>query len=709
MRRLSLNRKKTEAYLSVLSGLMDANDNDVFIADKNCKLLLANSMAQGHLAEPAPMSCNGSYSALFPGLCASCPNNKSKMQDATPDIELADRGGTYYAIRYRPVRWIDGSQCIAIFARNINIERTIQERLYNLAYIDQLTGVANRRKLKEDMDSIEERIAKGEVTGALAIFDLDFFKTINDNYGHNIGDIMLKRLTGRLESDEAFRGHLYRLGGDEFVFLYADRNGRFGSLTECQAYYENLFNDTLHSYTLPNIDAHCTISMGVCFFPWQGQSYSDILRKADIALYKAKGLGRNRICLFDEAYDTARKLKDIYINVQPILDENGKTFAYELADQTVRDEAHDETLDLNDIDRTMEAIGFDDFESSTKYVINYTSQLLNHAVAKHLPSGKFIIGIKLNYEQSVGDLKKYAELCSLGYSLRLTGVNRRNALPELLALAEYCSFDTMETDESFKRSIFSTYKSIRFIATNVGSPAQFENAKKLGYTLFQGFYFKEPIVVKKTKEIDQLKINYLRLLKLTSTEGHVDFHEIASIISTDVALTYKLLRLLNSAAVGLRNPISSISLAVSYLGEVNLKKWIAMLAVRGVADDKPLELIRVSLIRAHFGELLCNHMKPARNAKHVFLTGLLSLLDVALEKSKDEVFNEISVSIEIQSSILTEEGPYSDIIKFFSDYECGRWDEVSLFIYKNNLTDDTVNNAYLAATKWFSDMLNEIG
>lgn len=236
------------------------------------------------------------------------------------------------------------------------------------------------------------------------------------------------------------------------------------------------------------------------------------------------------------------------------------------------------------------------------------------------------------------------------------------------------------------------------------SSYDFENAKKQGFKLFQGFFFNEPVVMQKTKDISPLKVNYYRLLQLTSSDDYVNFSEIAMVISSDVALSYKLLRPLNSAAVGLRNQISSIDMALAYLGEENLKKWIAMLALRGTASDKPLELVRMSLIRARFAEQLAPHYLPKRNSKHLFLIGLLSLLHIALEKDKEELLSEIPVAQDIRDALLLKNGLYSDILPFFSNCEYANWDEIGHYADEHHLNPKLINDAYIAAVKWYNDL-----
>ena len=185
----------------------------------------------------------------------------------------------------------------------------------------------------------------------------------------------------------------------------------------------------------------------------------------------------------------------------------------------------------------------------------------------------------------------------------------------------------------------------------------------------------------------------------------MNFREISNAISSDVALTYKLLSLLNSAAVGLRN-VSSIAMAVAYLGEESLKKWVAVLALRGIAEDKPIELVRISLIRARFGELLAPHLKVKRDPNQVFMVGMLSLLHIALDKTIDQLLEEIPVSNDIRLSLTEDNGIYSDLLRFYKNYEYANWDEVSRFTEENHMDAQTVTDAYIESVRWYNDLTN---
>lgn len=690
-----------------ISAILDAQDSGILVVDRNCNILLMNAVARNHLENADLLNkCNRGFSEIFPSLCRYCPvcmEEPDGIQSAVYDMK--DKEGSYYSVRYVNIEWIDKTPAIAIFFRNVNAERQMLAKLNSFASIDQLTGVPNRRKLMEDFEAISEKIAKSEIAGIMAIFDMDNFKTINDSYGHGTGDIMLKRLAAYFENDEAFRGHLYRLGGDEFVLLFAVPAEKFSSQDECRNYYSDVLKGALRSYSLPNIEVSCTLSMGASFFPWQGKTFSELLRKADIAMYKAKSNERNQIFYFEEKDDTAKQFKDFFICIQPVLTQDGNTYGYELVDRTQECDDKDGSLNLNEFNRAIDALNLDELESRAVYFISYSNQLLNRAVVKNLPKNKFVVKIQLTDQPVEADFKRYYELDSLGYLMAFSGINQSNVLPEIFRFADYCIFDSGETDDAFRQKTMAMHPSVRFIADGVNSQHEFDTTKKQGYALFQGYFFKRQDLVKKTKELNPLKVNYLRLLKLTSADNSVNFHEISEIISADVALSYKLLHLLNSAAVGMRNTVSSISLALTYLGESSLKKWIAILALRGLSEDKPMELIRLSLIRARFGEMLCHIIMPEQDHKHVFMVGMLSFLDVILEKSRNEVFQEIIVSDDIRDSLLTDNGPFSELVKFFSDYEHADWDEVSSFALKNQLTSDQIIDAYIEAIKWYNNLI----
>ena len=702
------------SILGDISGILDPQDMEIIVVrGKTCEIVFTNARAEERLynEEGSTFTCKAVFSKHFPGLCEKCPyGGKIKSKDDPEPFEITDSSGRSFTVRRSTINWADGKPATIFMMRDITPAKDANERLYALAYTDQLTGVPNRQKLKEDFTEIEEKISRDEnISGIIALFDIDHFKTVNDTYGHNTGDVVLRRLTEHLQGNSYFTDKLYRLGGDEFVFLFTNSTDQFKTHEEMQKYYNDILSTALRSYTLPNIDVQCTLSIGVSFFPKHGYNLSDILRKADIALYQAKAAGRNQIIFFEDHYDTAQKFKDMYINIQPVLLGVGKTYGYELVDRGQSGESEDGVVTLSEFNRTLDALGLNDIENNLHYFIQYSNQLLSPAVLRNLPRDKFIVQLNLTPHITISgqdiqnDILLYNELRSNGYKLAITGISSANPVSELLNIVDYCKFTPLDTNRKRQKILIAKNQRVRFIATDVDTMEDFQTAKEAGFQMFQGYYFNQPVKEKKTKELSPLKFNYLRLMKLSSTEDYMDFREISDVIASDVALSYKLLRILNSAAVGLRN-VSSISNAVAYMGEESLKKWIAVLALRGIAEDKPLELVRMSLIRARFGELLAPGFRIKRNPQQVFMVGMLSLLHIALEVSKEKLLEDIPVAEEIRDSLLSRHGVYSDLLRFYENYEYANWEAVSQFVDENHLDPSVVNDSYIAAVKWYNDL-----
>ncbi|MDR2531956.1 MAG: diguanylate cyclase [Oscillospiraceae bacterium] len=701
-------KQKSTDIESVLSNVLNLPDLNVFtVRGRKCDVIFANITARASLGSDLDMNrgCEMSFAKNYQNLCNNCPFGK-KGGNRSAYFELKDKSGRTYIASCNETDWFDGEPAVVFFTRDITKEKEVSDKLYSLAYLDQLTGIPNRRKLQDDFAALEEIIANNMLCGVVALFDLDNFKTVNDTYGHNTGDLILRRLTEHLQANSAFNGHLYRLGGDEFVLLFSESPEKFGSEKKMLAHYKELISTALCSYTLPNIDVSCTLSIGISIFPRHGLNLSEILRKADIAMYKAKTNGRNQVCIFEDKYDSAQKFKDLFINLQPVLFASRETFGYDLVDRGNDGEGEDSIVSLSGVNRTIDALGLDDIKNDLRFFIAYSSQLMNPFVSKTMPRNKFIIQVNLPDTITKNEIETYLALRKNGFKLALVGLHGSNAVKEVLAFADYGKFNTEKTNMDEQKKIIEENPKIRFIATDIDSQDAYLRAKNAGFGLYQGFFFSQnqPEMTRKTKDMSPMKVNYLHLLKHSSTDGYMDFNEISTIISCDVALTYKLLRILNSAAVGLRN-VSSVSMAVAYLGEENLKQWIAVLALRGIAEDQPMELVRMSLIRARFGELLAPHFYVKQEPKKIFMVGLLSLLHVAFEMPKAELLEEMPVSQEIRDSLLTNEGVYSALLRFYENYEYANWDDVSTFIETNKLNSQVVNDSYIAATKWYNDLI----
>lgn len=168
---------------------------------------------------------------------------------------------------------------------------------YNeLAMRDPLTGLFNRRQLENSLEREAATVNRGQHDNiALVMIDLDGFKPINDKYGHEIGDIVLRRVATRLTEGARINDTIARIGGDEFTLICPDLRNRENADAFCQRLLDSL-NRPIQTHVGPvNIGA----SIGVAFYPDHAKNVDDLIRVADKTMYAAKNTGRNCYICFE--------------------------------------------------------------------------------------------------------------------------------------------------------------------------------------------------------------------------------------------------------------------------------------------------------------------------------------------------------------------------------------------------------------------------
>ena len=189
-------------------------------------------------------------------------------------------------------------QNIAKLVSTALIRRKNEQIIQNMALTDQLTKLKNRHSLEACLGKIISDARKFGQSGYVFFIDMDDFKIINDGYGHNYGDIILKEFATFLENDFGHIGDIFRFGGDEFVIILPPQNA---------ASIDHIINGLLSRAQSPWVvidkSFYCTLSIGIASFPDGSTSSGDIIKKADIAMYQAKRVGKNRYVFYSDKLD----------------------------------------------------------------------------------------------------------------------------------------------------------------------------------------------------------------------------------------------------------------------------------------------------------------------------------------------------------------------------------------------------------------------
>ena len=229
------------------------------------------------------------------------------------------------------------------------------------------------------------------------------------------------------------------------------------------------------------------------------------------------------------------------------------------------------------------------------------------------------------------------------------------------------------------------------VATEVGDYAAFERCKALGFTYFQGEYFAQPRTFKHrgvaTSGLGALR----RLAELAS--GEVSFEDLERIISSDVGLSLKLLRYVNSAFFSLPRNVSSVHEALSLLGVRTVSRWATVMVLASIPDT-PDELIALGLRRAHMCEILAG--KSSNEEREMLFTiGLFSVADALLDMPMADVLETLPFTEEIQAALLRHEGPKGELLAAVASYERGEFPTLP-----SSDARPTMAGAYRAAMEW---------
>lgn len=229
---------------------------------------------------------------------------------------------------------------LILIGQDITEIRETQDKLHFLAHYDALTGTANRRLFEDRCyQALETALRYGYDTGLISL-DVDHFKRINDSFGHDAGDQMLREIADRLRESVRKEDTISRMGGDEFTILLNRVSGREG----CERVARAVLDNITRPIKLSSGEIVITSSLGITIAPGDGTSYEELMKNADMAMYRAKSAGRNNIQFFSRDMNeemqrqmtveaelrTAIEQGHLHLYYQPVLDSlTGKILSLE--------------------------------------------------------------------------------------------------------------------------------------------------------------------------------------------------------------------------------------------------------------------------------------------------------------------------------------------------------------------------------------------
>jgi c-di-GMP-related signal transduction protein len=394
---------------------------------------------------------------------------------------------------------------------------------------------------------------------------------------------------------------------------------------------------------------------------------------------------------------------EVYVGRQPIFDRYNNVLGYELLYRRSMNnfyEGNDADKDTAEvINNAFFVMHFDDLTEGTKAFINFTETMIVDNVPMLLPKETLVVEI---LEQSIISqdlIESCRKLKQAGYRIALDDFVFSTQYLPLLELVDIVKIEFSNVSLFDQRLLLSRYKNkIMFLAEKVETREEYDLALNMGYDYFQGYFFSKPVIYK-GKDIAVLNTNIIRIInELYADEP--EFDRISGIIQSDLGLSYKLLKVSNTVYFEAKHEIKSIKQAIIRLGISELKRWFNILLVKDIQIVENRDLIKNSIIRAKFMELIA--MESATNQEYLdyFMVGMFSSIDILLNRDMKSIVEELPFTSDVKDALCGVDNPINIALKAILDHEYNRLNDLDLDYPINGITQSKFMELYIQAINW---------
>lgn len=399
---------------------------------------------------------------------------------------------------------------------------------------------------------------------------------------------------------------------------------------------------------------------------------------------------------------------DIFIARQGIYDKNGKVVAYELLYRNSMENSYnpliEDEVSTYKVIENISSFGLDILTNKKRAFVNFSEALIMKDIATLLPKENVVIEVLETVNPSEEIINKLLSLKDLGYYIALDDVVEVEHIVKFIGVIDIVKVDfRLATSEARKKIAYICNKyNIDMLAEKVETSEELNEAKELGYIYFQGYYYSKPsIFLGKDIAVKNTSI-FMLLVELIKENYYID--KVEYIIKTDVALTYKFLKFINSSYFNFLQEIKSIRQAIILIGREELRKWLSILTVVEMSSINSGYANSI-IIRAKFCEEISNIIS-SNYAPQAFMVGLFSNMHQMIEKNIDYVVKELPLNSEIKNALLGEQNVLKDILDLALAYEKVDSDKITEMRKKMSINEDLLWRIYSKSIEWCSNIDN---
>lgn len=398
----------------------------------------------------------------------------------------------------------------------------------------------------------------------------------------------------------------------------------------------------------------------------------------------------------------------VFIGRQPIYDRKQNVFAYELLFRN----SEQNYAQIDDPDRAtselivgaLTELGLNTIVEDKIGFINLTRNFVVGSLPIPGAQDRLVLEVLEDIELDDKVLSGIQKLKQQNYTIALDDFIFYPHLTPLVEIADIIKIDLLALDAQQLADHVARLQKypVKLLAEKVETHEQYEHCQQLGFEYFQGYFFSKPNIIS-GKRTPANRMALLNLLGRIS-DPDADIDTLEKLISSDVTLSFRLLRYINSSQYSLDQNIESIKHAIMLLG-VETVRSIACLIMFTTIDDKPFELFITAFIRAHMCEQAAKQTGQAKYAATYFTVGLFSVMDSIMDQPMQSVMDQLPFAEPIKNAILHHQGPMGEVLDISVTFQEGRWDELTgdLILDLQHLASN-----YLEALNWtkhFKQML----
>jgi c-di-GMP phosphodiesterase len=395
---------------------------------------------------------------------------------------------------------------------------------------------------------------------------------------------------------------------------------------------------------------------------------------------------------------------EILVTRHPVFDRREQLFGYDLVlRRTSAETGSDKILPEQLVADAFLGFGIDQVTAGRWAFITVDRGMVLGGAARLLPKERVVLQIAGRPNNDPELVQACQQLSRSGYCLSASSDGPDELPEELLRVVDIVKVNVSTLDRAKLSDLASWLHgfNVRLLATQVRHRMERDICTNLGFELFEGYRFAAPETLTR-RDLPIEHVLVFRLLKLVRDPATSDA-EIEDAVRRDVALSYKLLRMVNSSSAGGRD-IWSIGHALRLLGRERVERWLGLLLVTdGVHAGVRAELMNLSLVRARMCELLADASGVPRARGPLFLVGMLSVLDQLLETRMEVLADSMELAHDIRVALLHRTDYYGTVLGLVEAYEQGRWDSVDALASSIGIGAVTLSPLYLDALAWASE------